>query len=294
MNERKTVPSRDIKCVFFGTPDIAVSALNELKEKGILPALVITAPDAPRGRGMQISPTPVKLWALEHDIDCIDEAKISEETIDELENTEWDVFIVVAYGKLLPQRLLDIPRCGCVNLHPSMLPLLRGPSPIQSAILNNAPEAVGVSVMLLDSQMDHGPIIAQGRVEPENWPTHAPLLYEILVQEGCELLAEVLPMWVAGSIEAAPQNDTEATYCKKILKTDAEIDLGADAHANLLKIRGYLGAPTAYTFVKTAQGLVRVKITDAHIDSDALVIDTCTPEGESEMPWAQFVTSAGI
>lgn len=282
-----------IKFVFFGSPEIAVASLNALKDAGMLPTLIVTQPDKPAGRGRVMTPSPVSVWAAENTIDCLKPDRITNEVIAELSNTEWDVFVVVAYGHILPQSLLSIPRRGCVNLHPSLLPHLRGPSPIQSAILTGE-QTTGMSIMLLDEKMDHGPIIAQGRVEIEDadWPIRASILEGILAHEGAVLLAETLPPWVSGALNAVPQDDTAATYCTKLSKEDGLVDLIHDEpQAILTKVRGLEGWPGTYTFFERNGERLRVLIIDAHLEDTALVVDTVKPEGKGEMPYADFARS---
>lgn len=279
-----------INFVFFGTPEIAVTALDILEEKGMVPTLIVTRPDTPQGRDHVLTPPPVKVWAEERSIDVSQPSRIDEDFIAELRNSEWDVFVVVAYGAILPQALLDIPRRGTLNMHPSLLPRLRGPSPIRSAILTNE-QPTGVSVMLLDDKMDHGPVIAQASVEIEEWPARAPLLEGILGEEGGNLLAEVLPQWVAGTLEAYPQDDSLATYCPKITKEDGLLDLNNDPEENLRKIRALEGWPGTYTFFERNGKKIRVAILDAHIAEGVLVIGTVKPEGKNEMPYEDFLRS---
>ncbi len=285
--------NRDIKFVFFGSPEIAVSVLNALHEVGMVPALIVTQPDKPAGRGRVMTPSPVSVWATEHAIDCLKPDRITDEVVAEFSNSEWDVFVVVAYGHILSEALLKIPRRGCVNVHPSLLPKLRGPSPIRSAILSGE-QTTGVSIMLLDDQMDHGPVIAQGRVEisDEDWPIRASILEGILAQEGGALLAETLPPWILGEITPVAQDDTLATYCKKLSKEDGLVHLlSDDPHEILTKVRALEGWPGVYTFFERNGERIRVILVDVHMEDGILMIDTVKPEGKGEMHYADFVRS---
>jgi methionyl-tRNA formyltransferase len=280
-----------IKFVFFGTPDIAVTALDILERHALVPTLIVTRADAEAGRGKILTPSPVKRWAIERGIDVLTPQKIDADFISEIANTEWDVFVLVAYGMILPQALIDLPRRGIVNMHPSLLPRLRGPSPIQSAVLTDE-RVTGVSVMLIDDKMDHGPVIAQAKVEiPEDeWPMRESDLAGILAEEGATLLAETLPPWVAGTIEAIPQDESLATFTKKVRKEDGLISLSDDPHATLLKIRAFEGWPGTYAFFERNGARIRTAILEAHLDSaGALCIDTVKPEGKNEMPYADFL-----
>lgn len=277
--------------VFFGTPQISVFVLEELKKAGIVPALVVTAPDKPRGRKMIITPPEAKVWAQAEGIPVLQPQKIADEFLAELESRApqggWDVFIVAAYGKLLPQKLLDMPKHEVVNVHPSLLPRLRGATPIRGAILADEKET-GVTIMIIDAEMDHGPILAQKKINIAEWPPHASGLEETLAKEGGALLAEVLPKWLKGEIEPQEQDHDKATFTKKIKKEDGLIDLNDDPYQNLLKIRAYEGWPGAYFFTKKGDREIRVKIMDAKLADGALEITRVIPEGKKEMSYEEF------
>jgi len=280
-----------IKYVFFGTPSFAVTILEELEKMGLIPSLIVTQPDAPYGRGKNITPPPVKVWAQDRKIEFLQPEKIDEAFLEKIKKNEWDLFIVAAYGKLLPQALLDIPEHGTLNVHPSLLPRLRGPSPIRSAILQDEKET-GVSIMLLDDKMDHGPLVTQEKIEIPEWPPDAMWLENSLAHAGGSLLSRTIPDWIAGNIEAREQNHEQTTYCSKLLKKDAEINLSGDAYENLLKIRGYGGDIGAYTFFERADKKIRVEIIDASLNqSGELKINSVKPEGKNEMSYEDFLRS---
>jgi len=282
--------------VFFGTSRIAVGILDELEKVGYVPELVVAAPDALRGRGMKLSPPPVKEWALARNISVFQPAPLDSEFCYKLQATSYKLFIVVDYGKILPKTALDIPKRGCLNVHFSLLPRYRGASPIRSAILNDD-RNIGTSIILLVEKLDEGPIVAQKpiRLPPAGgWPMRANELEDLFIHESGRLLAQILPEWVAGHIEAREQNHDLATYCEKIKKEDGLLDLTADPYQNLLKIRAYEGWPGTYTFFernRTPGVRFRVKILDAHIDNGKLIIDTVKPEGKKEMPYQEFLRS---
>lgn len=272
---------------FFGTPRFAVVVLDALEERGLLPALVVTAPDKQKGRGLKLSASPVKEWALERGIDVLEPNDLKDEQfIAELKNTEWDVFIVAAYNKILPKNIFDIPNHGTLNVHPSLLPKFRGPSPALSAILSDE-RATGVTIMQIAEKMDAGPIVAQAKVELEEsaWPPKGSLFEDLLAKEGGSLLAEILPDWIAGKIDAEEQNESLATYTRKFKDEDARINIEGDPHEQLRKIRAFDKNPRAY-FLK---GIKRVIITEAQIENDALVIKRVIPEGKKEMSFADFL-----
>jgi methionyl-tRNA formyltransferase len=268
---------------FFGTPEFAVIILDELKRAGILPALVVAAPDKPKGRHLVLTSPPVKVWALTNAIPVVQPEKLNEDFLAALSKQSWDLFIVAAYGKILKKTILDIPVNGTLNVHPSLLPLFRGSSPIESAILEGVPET-GVSIMLLDELMDHGPILAQKKV-PLNEDTGAAVLERELALLGGAMLAEVIPAWIKGEITAIPQDDSIATVTKKIKKEDGLIDLSDDQIANYRKILAYEGWPRTY-FMHEGK---RIIITNAEFKDGELKIKKVLPEGKKEMNYEDFM-----
>jgi len=285
------ISAQNVKFVFFGTPAIAVDVLGELEAAGYVPAVVVTAPDRARSRGRVVQGTPAKAWALKRGIDVLQPEQITPKFVAELGNTEWDIFVVAMYAKLLPKKLIELPRRGTLNVHPSLLPKLRGPSPVRTAILTDEKNAVGVSVMLLDEEMDHGPVIAQASVEPESWPMSGTLLEHLLAHEGGRLLAETISVWMKGEVKPEEQDHSQATYTKKIVKQDAHINLADDPHKNLLKICAYADSPGAFTFFERNGKPIRTLIIGAHLENGELVLDTVKPEGKQEMLYADFVRS---
>ncbi len=279
---------------FFGTPKFSVNVLNALEANGLIPALVITAPDKPRGRGLEVSPSPAKAWAIERGIEVLTPTTLKDRTIvAELQNTPWDIFVVAAYNKLIPKNILSLPRRGCLNIHPSLLPKFRGPSPALSAILADERQT-GVSVMLMNEQMDAGDVVAQARIELEEaaWPPKGSEFEEFLAIEGGNFLAETLPHWLSGEITPEPQDESKATYTKKYTAEDALID---PARSNLdvryareafLKIRAFNAGPRAY-FV-TTEGK-RVIITDAELKDGELQILKVIPEGKKEIVYTDYL-----
>jgi len=281
--------------VFFGTPRFAVRVLDALEANGLLPALVVTAPDKPKGRGLELHASPAKEWAQVRGIDVLTPATLRDDVlVQELANTDWDVFVVAAYAKLIPKSFLDMPRKGVLNVHPSLLPKFRGPSPARSAILEDA-RTTGVTIMQMDAQMDHGPIVAQARIEldEEAWPPKGGEFEDFLATEGGNLLAEVLPDWLAGNITPEAQNETDVTFSKKFTDDDAKIDPSHFGKQDLpagrqdfLKIRAFDGNPRPY-FVTDAGK--RVIITEANFIEGVLSIEKVIPEGKKEMNYKDFL-----
>jgi methionyl-tRNA formyltransferase len=272
---------------FFGTPKFGVDVLNALEKNGMLPALVITAPDRKQGRGMVLTPCPVKQWALEREIDVLTPATLKDDAfVTELANSEWDVFVVAAYAKLIPKTVLDIPKHGCINIHPSLLPKFRGPSPALSAILEDE-RKTGVSVMLMAEKMDAGPVIAQAQVELEEeaWPMSGSEFEELLATEGGNLLAETLPFWIKGDITPEEQDESKATFTKKFTDADALITIDGNARQNYLKIKAFDKGPRAYMLVNNKRVIIR----DATYKDGELTITHVIPEGKKEMPYSDFL-----
>ena len=275
----------DTSIIFFGTPRFAVYVLEELAEVSIVPAIVVTQPDRPAGRGLKVKEPPVKTWALEHGIPVIQESLNAKlQTL----NVSLDLFIVAAYGKILPAELLNLPAKGVLNVHPSLLPKFRGASPIESQILADERE-VGVSIMELDEEMDHGPIVAQASITPEEWPIRASMLEELLAREGGKLLAEAIPPYMEDKIIPEPQDHTKATFTKKISKEDGLIQLSDDPYSNYLKFCAYDGWPGTYFF----QNGKRVKIADAKYESGAFAPLRVIPEGKKETGYQDYLRSMG-
>lgn len=273
--------------VFFGTSDISVTVLEELKKANLTPSLIITMPDKPKGRKLVLTPPPVAVWAKLNKINFIQPEKLNEDFLNILKKENFDLFVVASYGKILKQELLDISKHGTLNVHPSLLPKLRGASPIISAILEDE-KKTGITIMLLDAGMDSGPILAQKEIMPKNWPTKASELEEVLGREGGKLLCEVIPKWINGEIKLKEQNHSEATFTKKISKEDGFIDLNDNAYKNLLKIYAFEKWPGTYFFVNRHNKQIRIKITDADIENNELVIKKVIPEGKGEMLYKDF------
>jgi methionyl-tRNA formyltransferase len=278
--------------VFFGGEPLATAILDELLKAGIAPSLIVTTPDAQKGRKHILTSSEAKVWAEDHGMPVLQPTSLKNpDEIAVLMNTEWNLFIVASYGKILPKNLLDLPKHGTLNVHPSRLPKFRGPSPIRSAILANERET-GVTIMLMDEELDHGPIVAQAKIvlTPEDWPPRATMFEALMAHAGGELLAETIPLWLEGKITPEEQNHSQATFSKKIAKEDGKLDLAGDPYQNLLKIRAYDGWPGAYFIHERNGKQIRVKITDAKLAPDGtLHILRVIPEGKKEMRYEDFL-----
>lgn len=273
---------------FFGTPLFAEIILDELEAAGYSPALVVTAPDKPKGRKLIVTPSAVKRWAQKRNIPVFTPQKLNDEDfLSELNKAACDLFIVAAYGKIIPQVLLDMPKYHVLNVHPSLLPKFRGPSPIESFILSSEPYT-GVTIIELDAKMDNGPIVAmRERVVKEQYPRR-PSVDELtldLAHFGGTLLAEIIPEWTGG-LKATPQDHARATFTKKIEKGDGLIDLEhGDPLENYKKTR----ALDTYFFIKRHEKTIRVRVTDADFVDGKFEILRVVPEGKKEMVYKDFL-----
>lgn len=289
-----------INWVFFGGSQFSVYVLDELKIHGLLPNLIITTPDKPKGRKLVLTPTLVKIWAQNNNIEIIDPVSLKKDNSDliyKLKSKNYDLFLVASYGKIIPKEIFEIPIHKTLNIHPSLLPKYRGASPIQSQILEDAKE-IGVTIMQIEETMDTGEIIAQKITHPDSVSTSLTLrevpgrkkLEKNLAIEGARLFAHILPEWLIGAIDPIMQAEEKATYCQKIEKKDGELkidlnNLGKNARENLLKIKALQGWPTAYFFLNKK----RIIITDATIEDSKLKILKVIPEGKKEMSYEDFL-----
>ncbi|MCX6713121.1 MAG: methionyl-tRNA formyltransferase [Candidatus Vogelbacteria bacterium] len=276
-----------IKWLFFGTDEFSVKVLDTLKSRGFLPTLIVTVPDQPKGRKLVLTPPPAKLWALENHIDFLQPSSLKDPAFDlQLRTYNLQLFMVASYGKIISQAILDLPAHGTLNIHPSLLPKYRGATPLESAILSGD-DKTGVSIIKLDAEMDHGPILSQTEISFEDKPFYNELR-DKTAEAGANLLADILPKYLSGELIPAEQDHSLATYTKKIEKTDGLIDLTANPELNYRKIRAFTPWPGAYFFIKKDERDLRVVIKKAHLDNGELIIDSVVPEGKNEMDWASF------
>jgi methionyl-tRNA formyltransferase len=204
-----------MKIAFLGTPQFAQIILDGLIKTQYRPQLVITAPDQKVGRGQILMPSSVKTTAAENGIEVRHKLFDKQDQI--------DLAILVAFGQLIPQDTLKLPKLGFINVHPSLLPKYRGPSPIQTAILKGE-EKTGVSIMILDEELDHGPILAQKELAINPSDTYSSLV-EKLARLGAELLLETLPKYQLGDLKPIPQDNSKAILCEKITRESGKIDI---------------------------------------------------------------------
>ncbi len=246
-NTKGMFKNNNTKIIFMGTPEFSVPCLDALIANGYNISAVITKPDKPKGRGQKLFASAIKIKAIENSLTLWQPEKISDSFINKIKKINPDVIIVVAYGKIIPKKLLEIPKFGCINLHPSLLAKYRGSSPIQSAILNGD-KITGNTLMLLDEKMDHGPILSQSQIVIDNSDTYEILLNK-LADQGAKLLISILPKYLQNKIKPVKQDHRRATYTAKITKQQAEIDWKRNAEEILNKIKAFNPIPTAFTMV---------------------------------------------
>ncbi len=254
-----------MKLIFMGTPEFALPSLEMLADSGKHEvALVITQPDKPKGRGLHLEQPPVKEMALKHNIPVMQPQKIkgNMEVIQAFEEIRPDAAIVVAYGRIIPVELLNMPPRGFINVHASLLPAFRGASPINHAILSGA-EKTGISIMKLDEGLDTGPVYLSREIEIGR--DDAIMLSKRLSATGAELLASVLDRIENDSVEPEPQDDSAATYAPLLKKEDGLINWNRKAVEIENMVRGLLPWPCAYTGIEGKM----LKILKARIEETA-------------------------
>ena len=281
---------KKLNVVFFGTPDFAGPSLKSLiKHHNV--KLVITQPDKPVGRKLIITPPPIKKIALENNIFCLQpktlkgDSEKTTEIIQKINNTEPDLAVVIAYGKKLPTKILNLPKFGSINLHASLLPKLRGASPIQSTILNGD-KKTGLSIMLMDEGIDTGPIISQKELVLDNTET-AETLHDKLSTIGADFLIKTIPEYTAENVVPKKQNDQKSSTCHIIKKEDGLINWDKAAIEINRMIRAFSPWPGAYTFCPKKN--LRIKITQTKIENGNLKILKVQVAGKKEISYTDFL-----
>lgn len=286
---------KNIRYAFFGTGPLAESVLAALYRAGFIPALLVTKPDSQQGRHMRITAPHIKTWAQIKEIPVFQPESLRELAKDSpLHEGKFDVFIVASYGKIIPEDILNLPQHGVLNIHPSLLPLYRGPSPLESVLLDGH-MTTGVSIMKLDKEMDHGPILVQTAYTIPTEATSGTL--EVLCgQVGGELLTQVLESYCNGILIPKEQDHTRATICKKITKELGEITLETPADEVRRKFRALTPWPSVYFFHTHKNNTIRIKVTA--VDLASYREDTSTakdvilsviPEGKKEIDFQSFL-----
>ncbi len=240
--------NKQLKIIFAGTPEFSVPPLRELIHSHHQVVAVYTQPDRPAGRGRKLTASPVKQLALEHDIPVYQPRNFREtDDLEALEALQADLMVVVAYGLILPQRVLDAPRLGCINIHASLLPRWRGAAPIQRAVLAGD-ERTGVTIMQMEAGLDTGPMLLKREVDIGPDETGG-ALHDRLSELGAEALMAALPGIEDGSLKAEPQQDGQANYASKLEKAESAIDWSRDARALDRQVRAFNPWPVAQTLM---------------------------------------------
>ncbi len=274
-----------MRIVFMGSPQFAVPSLQRLLESRHEVVAVVTRPDKPKGRGMALSPTPVKELALAHNLPVLEPVKIKGTSFhEELAQFTPDIAVVVAYGHILPQAVLDAPRLGCINIHGSILPKYRGAAPVQWALINGERET-GVTIMKLDAGMDTGDMLAESRVEILE-DDDAQSLADMLSMMGADLLLKVLDEIEAkDAVAGTPQNHELATYAPMLKKEHGQLDFSWPIERLICRLRGVTPWPGAYAHI--GEQVMRI------IQMEPLPMEELPAEAQS-LQNANFGTVVGI
>lgn len=260
----------------MGTPDFAVDTLDAIVKDGHEVLMVVTQPDKAKGRGKKLQFTPVKEKALEYDLPVAQPEKVREESfMEELESLAPDVIVVVAFGQILPERILNIPKYGCINVHASLLPAYRGAAPIQWAVIDGLEES-GVTTMYMEKGLDTGDIIMQSRLKLAEDETGGSL-FDRLAKEGAALLLQTLKELESGTATRTKQDDSKSSYAKMLSKDMGNLDFTKDAASLERLIRGLNPWPSAFTKL----GDKTLKVYEAQVlseeDANAMNEDIQTP-----------------
>lgn len=262
--------------VYFGTPGVAAQTLLVLIEHGFVPALVVTSPDAPRGRGLSLTPSETKTLALEHAIEVFTSTSLDENAIGEIKKHGCQYALCVAYGKIFPEALINAFPLGVLNVHYSLLPKYRGASPLEGALLAGETET-GVTIQKMVKELDAGDIIAQESIAINESET-ARELRPRLIHMGAELLVKTLPDYLGSKIAPHEQDRSKATRSGKFNKDDGKLDLVDDPRKNWNKYRAFADSIGTY-FIKDGK---RYKITHAAFKNGTFVVERVIPEGKRE------------
>lgn len=271
---------------FFGSDEFSIIVLKQLIKNEYVPSVCITQPDKPKGRKLTLTPTPIKEFCIENNIKVITPEKLDLEAFSQF--PAFDFFVVASYGKIISQKILDIPVHGCLNVHPSLLPQYRGASPIETAILNDT-KKTGVTIMLMDALMDHGPILMQKEHAFEAWPDSKKEVHDTLATLGGEMLCETIELYIKKVLLPKEQDHGAATFTKIIEKNDGLISLEDKDYKTYLKYLALTPWPGLFFFIQKQNRQIRIKIESAHFDTHlGFVIDTVVPEGKNSMSFDSF------
>ena len=247
-----------LRIVFMGTSSFAATILKALIQAEHHIISVYTQKEKKSGRNQQITPSKVKLLAQKNNYSVFEPTEFNKETIEKLKEQKPDIIIVTAYGKILPKAVLDLPGFGVLNIHPSLLPRFRGPSPIQNAILENVTLS-GTTIMLMDKEIDSGAILKQKQITLNPQETYQEILPK-MAQISAQLLIETIPYWVKRKIKPIKQKEEEATYCQLIERSDGKIIWEETALNIYNKWRAFIVWPGIFTYWKVGDFNIRLKL----------------------------------
>ena len=271
--------SRPLSFAYFGTPGVAATTLERLIKHGFVPSVVVTAPDAPRGRGLMMTPSEAKVIATKHNIPILTPDILDESAIATVREYSAELAVVVAYGKIFPQALIDTFPKGAINVHYSLLPKYRGATPTEAALLAGDTET-GVAIQQMALELDAGDILAQETLTIGPDET-AKELRPRLIELGAQMLIELLPRLARAEVSPIPQDHALASRAGKFKKEDGLLTLDAPAEENWRKYRAYADTIGTYLF----KDGVRYKITKASLQGGRFVVERVVPEGKSETNW---------
>jgi methionyl-tRNA formyltransferase len=278
---------QNLNFIYFGTPNISSKTLDILKKKGYIPKVIVTSPDKQSGRGLEMKETPVSLWAKENNILCLKPEKITDDFIAGLISYDFDLSIVVAYGKILPEKIIKLPKLGTINIHYSLLPKWRGASPLEAALLNGD-EITGISIQQMEYKLDSGPILIEEELEI-GIEEIKDEIREALINLGANCLCDIIPMIISKNIIPKTQNEELATFCKKIKKEDGEINTNSNSRENWNKYRAFYGWPGVFFFTEKKGVKIRIKIKEAIYENNSFIIKRVIPEGRKEISYEEFL-----
>ncbi|MCX6765886.1 MAG: methionyl-tRNA formyltransferase [Candidatus Moranbacteria bacterium] len=253
-NSKKAIK---LRMIFMGTSSFARDILESLVKNDYNIVAVFTQPDKEAGRKKEIKISPVKAFSQEHKLPVIQPERFAKETVDNIKKIKPDIIVVAAYGKILPREVLDIPGFGCLNVHASLLPRFRGPSPIQNALLAGEKET-GITIMRMDEGVDTGEILSQEKLEIDPNDT-TETLSQKLSQLGSLLIIKTIPLWIEQKIEPRVQDNSRATLCQLIEREDGHIIWEEEAENIYNKYRAFQPWPGIFAFWKNKDTLERVK-----------------------------------
>lgn len=281
--------ANQVSFAYFGTPYVARDTLAMLIEAGYVPSVIVTSPDAARGRGLTLAPSETKVLAEAHDIPVLTPAKLDTDFLTRLGAYGCSYAVVVAYGKLLPQAVIDVFPLGILNIHYSLLPKYRGASPVEGALLHGETET-GVTIQRMALKMDSGDILAQRTTSIEDGETTRELRGR-LIQLGAELLIEVLPSFISGTAPFTPQDESQATFAGKIAKEEGLLSFKDDSETNWRKYKAFKESPGTFFYAVRGDTRMRVKILSASKKGDTFVVDRIVPESKSEQDLTTLLRS---